>query len=260
MQVGFVGLGNMAAAMIRGIQKTLGNRVVLSGYNPHREKGEYLARECGLILRESNEEVAQTSDVLVLAVKPQVVGSILEEVACADGKMVVSVVAGRSLETLAAAFPHSPIARVMPNINAKIGASITGFCVNERVSPAQKEMLVTLLSGMGGVMEIEEKFAGIFSCIGGATPAFTYTYLDAIAEAALREGMPKQMALQIAAQSVRGCAQMLLETAAHPAALADQVCSPGGTTVEGIFALKRLGFEHAIHEAVCAVIQKDRRI
>lgn len=260
MNIGFIGLGNMASAMIRGIRKTQGDNVVLLGHNPHREKSEKLTRECNLVFYESNKEVADQSDVLVLAVKPQIIGSVLGEIGRANGKMIVSVVAGRTLASLALTFPDSPVARVMPNINAKIGASITGFCVNDQFSPEQKEILATVLSGMGPVVEIEEKFAGIFSCIGGATPAFTYTYIDAIAEAALREGMPKQMALRIAAQSVLGCAQMLLETTNHPLALADQVCSPGGTTVEGIFALKKLGFEHTVHEAVCAVIEKDRRI
>lgn len=260
MKVGFIGLGNMASAMIRGIRRTQGDRAALLGYSPHREKKAGLAQECSLTICGSNAEVADLCDVLVLAVKPQVVDSVLGEVARADGKMVISIVAGRALEALTRAFPHSPVARVMPNINARIGASITGVCVNDQFSPEQRETLTALLSGMGQTQEIEEKFAGIFSCIGGATPAFTYTYLDAIAEAALREGMPKQMALRIAAQSVLGCAQMLLETTNHPLALADQVCSPGGTTVEGIFALKKLGFEHAVHEAVCAVIEKDRRI
>jgi len=260
MKIGFIGLGNMASAIIRGIYEKFGAEMELFGYNPHREKAEAMNRSYGLHICGSNAEVVEKSEAVVLAVKPQVIGSVLDELREADGKIILSVIAGRNLEYLEGAFPNSSIARIMPNINAKVGASITGICFNKKTSGEEKQLVCDLFKGIGMCMEIEEKFAAIVGCIGGASPAFTYMYINALAEAALKAGMPKKMALDIAAQSVLGSAKMMLESDEHPMALADQVCSPGGLTVEGVLALQKLGFEHAVHEAVHEVLEKDKRV
>ena len=260
MKIGFIGLGNMGAAIVRGIHKQKMEGIELLGYNPHREKAEALEQQCGLQVCDSDEEAAEQSDVLVLAVKPQMTERVLPLLKAADEKLIISVIAGKSLAYLESAFSQSAVVRIMPNINARVGGSITGICFGRLVTEEQKRLTGQLLSGIGEYIEIEERFAGIFSCIGGAAPAFTYTYINAVADAALKEGMPKQMALEIAAQSVLGSARMILESADHPRALADQVCSPGGTTIEGMMKLAELGFEHAVHEAVHAVIEKDKKL
>ena len=260
MKIGFIGLGNMGSAIVKGIHKQRVEGIELLGYNPHQEKAVQLEQQCGLQVCDSDETVAEQSDVLVLAVKPQMTECVLPLLKAADGKLIISVIAGKSLANLESAFPHSAVVRIMPNINARVGGSITGICFGRFVTEKQKQLTGQILSGIGEYIEIEERFAGIFSCIGGAAPAFTYTYINAVADSALKEGMPKPLALEIAAQSVLGSARMILESADHPKALADQVCSPGGTTIEGMMKLSELGFEHAVHEVIHAVIEKDKKL
>ncbi|QNM04591.1 pyrroline-5-carboxylate reductase [Qiania dongpingensis] len=257
MKIGFIGMGSVALAIIKGINRRETADLELFGYDPHRERAEALAELCSLKACGSDEEAAENSDVLVLAVKPGELASAAERLKEADGKLIISLVEGKRLASMEKWFPNSAIARIIPNINAKVNASVTGMCFNDKVTEEQKLFVSKILEGIGTYMEIEERFAGIFGCIGSAVPAFTYIYINALAEAALREGMSKQKALEIAAQSVLGSAEMLLKSAVHPFALADQTCSPGGAAVEGVLMLHKLGFEHAVHEAALAVIEKS---
>lgn len=148
----------------------------------------------------------------------------------------------------------------MPNINAVVGASVTGWCAGEQVTEEQKALAARLLGTFGTAVEVPEKFMGIVGAIGGAAPAYTYLYINALAEAAVRAGMPKGMAVEIAAAMAEGSGRMVRLSGQHPWALIDQVTSPGGTTVEGLLALQRGGFEPAVHGAVQAVLDKDKRM
>ncbi len=261
MKYGFIGLGNMASALVRGLAASSNGRHSLCGYNPTRAKAEKLAADCGLEICNSNAEVAEKSDVIVLAVKPHMVEQALVGVLdAAKGKLIISVVAGRPVEFLEGLFPGSPVARIMPNINAKVGASVTGVCYGRHIADEHKTAVLDLTNGIGESMEIEERFAGIFGIIGGSAPAFTYMYINAVANAAVKEGMPKPLALRVAAASALGSAKLILNSTEHPFALADQVCSPGGTTIEGVLALQELGFESAVHKAVLAAIDKGKRL
>lgn len=261
MRYGFIGLGNMSSAILRGMVSASQPFGEFCGYNPTVAKAEKLRDECGLIVCGSNAEVVDTSDVVVVAVKPQMLeGALAGLENRMQGKLLVSVVAGRSVEYFETRFPGCTVARLAPNINAKIGASVTGVCFSKGISSAQRDVVFNIARSIGEAIETEERFMGIFGCIGGAAPAFTYLYLNALADAALKEGMPKKMALQIAAASAMGTAKMVLESGEHPCALSDQVCSPGGTTIEGIIKLRELGFESAVHKAVAATIEKGKRL
>ena len=200
MVIGFIGLGNMASAMVRGIAAAQLEGVALCGHNPHPEKAKALAESCGLRLCASNREVLERSDVVVLAVKPQILEGVLEEIApLAAGKLFLSVAAGKELAWLSARLGHGCIVRAMPNINAVVGASVTGWCAGEQVTEEQKALAARLLGTFGTAVEVPEKFMGIVGAIGGAAPAYTYLYINALAEAAVRAGMPKGMAVEIAA-------------------------------------------------------------
>lgn len=260
MTIGFIGLGNMASAIVRGIAAS-DMDAALCGYNPHPEKAQALADSCGLRVCASNAEVVDSSDVVVLGVKPQVLEPVLAEIAPqAAGKLFVSVAAGKELAWLGQRLGGASIVRAMPNINAKIGASVTGWCANEAAAPEEKALAARILDTIGTAVEVPEKFIGIVSAIGGAAPAYTYLYINALAEAAVQAGMPKGMALEIAAAMVEGSGRMARLSGQHPWTLIDQVTSPGGTTVEGLLALQRLGFEPAVHAAVQAVLEKDKRM
>lgn len=259
MVIGFIGLGNMASAMVRGIAAAKLEGVTLCGHNPHPEKAKALAESCGLRLCASNAEVLAASDVVVLAVKPQILEGVLAEIApLAAGRLFLSVAAGKELAWLEARLGREAIVRAMPNINAVVGASVTGWCANDVADAAQRALAARLLGTFGTAVEVPEKFMGIVGAIGGAAPAYTYLYINALAEAAVQAGMPKGMAVEIAAAMAEGSGRMVRLSGRHPWALIDQVTSPGGTTVEGLLALQGGGFEPAVHAAVQAVLEKDK--
>ena len=265
MKYGFIGAGNMAGAIIKGMTRSTESRFDgkdISITSRTVVSAEELAKACGANACRTGVEVVAASDVLVLAVKPQMLAEVVPALAGAiEEKAVVSIAAGKTLEYLEGLLPaNTPIVRVMPNINAKIGASTSGLCANALVSEEQKQIVREMFSTIGTVAEIEEKQFGIFSVIGGASVAFAYMYMDALARAALKAGMPKKQALQITAETVLGSARMVLESGEAPWPLVDQVCSPGGTTIEGVTALQAAGFESALTKAFDAVLEKDVRL
>ena len=261
MRYGFVGLGNMAMAIIKGMiasSEYLPEKIL--GYTPHSRERRATAAGMGVRVCDSLAAVAE-AEVLVLAVKPQVMPTVLDELRAPGlaGKLVISVAAGRNLAFLRDGLGADvAIARVMPNINAKVGAATSAFAVNGRCSESQKIAVQALFSTVGTVSELPEEHFPIFTAVAGSSPAFTYMYIDALARAAVRGGIPRDKALEIAASSVYGSARMVLESREHPFALIDQVSSPGGTTVEGLCVLQGHGFESAVHKAVAAAAQKDK--
>lgn len=266
MKFGFIGAGNMVSAIVKGMtigtKSYAGQDIYLTSKT--LTSAETLAKACGAVACSTGAEVVLASDVVVLGVKPNVLETILPPLKGAFEKkqpLVVSIAAGKTLDFLGGFFPEgTPIVRVMPNINAKIGASTTGLCVNAFVSEEQKNLVVDLFSTIGTVAEVSESQFGIFSVIGGASVAFAYLYMDALAHGALKAGMPKKQALEIVAQTVLGSAKMVLEGGEAPWPLIDQVCSPGGTTIEGVTTLQAGGFEATIVRAFDAVLEKDRKI
>ncbi len=266
MKYGFIGAGNMVSAIVKGM--TLGTGA-FSGADIYITSksgvtAEALAAQCGANACQSAQEVVATSDVVVLGVKPNVLPVILPELKQAFAEkqpLVISIAAGKTLEWLQAQFaPQTPIVRVMPNINAKIGASTTGICPNAVVSDEQLKTVKDIFATIGSVFEIAEAQFAIFSVIGGASVAYAYLYMDAFARAAVKAGMPRAQALELTAQTVLGSARMVLEGKEAPWVLIDQVCSPGGTTIEGIAALQEHGFEHALFAAFEAVLEKDKKL
>ena len=266
MKFGFIGAGNMAGAIIKGM--TIGTKsydgkdiYITSKTVTSAQK---LADACGAVAVKTAEEVVAESDVLVLAVKPHVLASVLPELKdaiAAKKPLVVSIAAGKTLDYLAGLLPaETPIVRVMPNINAKIGAATNGMCVNSYVAEEQKAVVRGMFETIGTVIEVDENHFGIFTVLAGSAPAFAYMYMDALARAAVKAGMPKKQALEIAAATVEGSARMVLESGEHPMALVDQVCSPGGTTIEGVAALQVNGFEATLTKAFDAVLEKDNKI
>ncbi len=264
MTYGFIGLGNMAGAILRGMSasgKFAGDTVY--GYNRSPEKTRRLAEETGLIPCESPLDTAQRSDVLILAVKPQMMADVLPEIAPAvtQDKLLVSIAAGKPTGFYESAFPVPvPVVRVMPNINAKVRAATTAICKGVYATDAHLETVRALFETVGSVFTLPEAQFPAFSAIGGASGAFIHLYIDALSSAGVKAGLPRSMAQDIACQTVLGSAKLTQESPEHPIELMDQVCSPGGTTIEGVYTLKRLGFESAVHQAIEAIIEKDRKL
>lgn len=263
MTYGFIGLGNMASAIIRGMYNN-GFFTVHSvcGHNRSREKTDILAEETGLIPCDSNIEVVSKSDVIVLAVKPQFMEDVLNEIAPAvtPDKLYITVAAGKTLEWYAPFLKHCPIVRTMPNINSVVGMSATAITPNDFVTKNQLSIAEEMFSAVGEVYPISEKLFSAFSALCGSSVAFTFMYMDALASAGVKAGFPKKQALEFAMQSVAGCAVMLSASGKSPSELVDMICSPGGTTIEGVHKIRELGFENAVYKGIDAIIEKDKKI
>ncbi|KOS68035.1 pyrroline-5-carboxylate reductase [Lysinibacillus contaminans] len=264
MKYGFIGLGNMATAIIKGMCKSEDfESSSIHGFNRTIAKATTLATTYGIHANNSIEELMANCDVIILSVKPQMLPDVLPEVKkhLLDRHIIVSIAAGKNIsyfqENLSAT---TPIIRVMPNINAIVGASTSCYTASEQVTDAQLQLVTSLFETVGTIIEVPENLFSIFTTIGGSSPAFTYMYIDALARAAVREGMPKNMALDIAANAVLGSAKMILQSQEHPWELVDRVCSPGGTTIQGVSSLQSNHFETTIHDAVAAVTNKDRNL
>lgn len=262
MDYGFIGLGNMAGALIRGMTRQRPG-LKICGFNRSPEKAKALAEECGIIPCGNARETAELSDVVVLAVKPQMLDDVLPLLADAltSDKLVVTIAAGKPLSYYARALGECvPVVRAMPNINARVRASATAVCTNAHVTPERLEAAKDMFAAVGTVTEIPERLFSAFSAISGASVAFAYVYMDALARAGVKAGFSKAVALEMSAQAVLGSARLVQESGEHPMALVDQVCSPAGTTIDGVLTLQRLGFESSVHQAIEAVIRRDEAL
>ena len=265
MTIGFIGGGNMAGAIIKGLL-TAGiyrpGEIFVTDITP--ERSQECAGRLGVTAADTAQELIDCSDTVVLAVKPGVFPSLLPEIAPLlqrRNPLVLSIAAGKTLGYIEEQLGFAPaLVRVMPNINAKVGAAMSAFCANANVTQEQKKLVSRLLRAAGQVQELDEGFFPLFGVIAGSGPAFAYLFIDALARAAVKNGMNKQVALEIAAQTVLGSAKLILESGEHPWSLIDQVCSPGGTTIEGIAALQENGLETAVRKAVDAALEKDQKL
>lgn len=261
MKFGFLGVGNMAAAIMKGmcLGNSFDNADVL-GYNRTAAKVEKLSEEYGLTTCYSVKELIEKSDVVVLSVKPQVLPDVMPEVKelLREGQLVISIAAGKEISYLQENLGEDAhVVRVMPNVNAQALMSTSCFTCSENVTDEEKEVVKTMFGEVGSIVEIEEHQFAVFTAVGCASPAFTYIYIDALARAGVKWGLPKDVALEIAASSVLGSAKMVMESDKHPFGLMDEVCSPGGTTIEGVCQLQDNNFMSTVEKAVSAVIEKD---
>lgn len=263
--LGFIGTGNMATAIIKGVLASgllKGEDIAI--YDIAIEKTEALAAEYGLNICDSENEIADKCDKVILSVKPNVFSSLLSKIDAelkANNPLIISIAAGKTIDFISGCLSYdAKIIRVMPNINAKVGAAVSAYCGNDNVSEAELNFVKELCESFGIAVNISENLFSVYSAIGGCSPAFAYMFIDSLARGAVKNGMPKNVALEVAAGAVLGSAKMILESQEHPWQLVDQVCSPGGTTIEGVTSLQNDGFESAVIDAVQAAIDKDKRL
>ena len=253
----------MASAIIRGMYNNgffVENSVC--GHNRTPAKTEVLAEETGLIPCNSNADVVEKSDVIILAVKPQFMEDVLNEIlpAVAQDKLFITVAAGKTLDWYAPFLKNCSVIRAMPNINSVVGMSATAITPNSIATSEQINIAANMFSAIGEVYPISEKLFSAFSALCGSSVAFTFMYMDALASAGVKAGFPKKQALEFAMQSVAGCAVMLSASGKSPSELVDMICSPGGTTIEGVHKIRELGFENAVYKGIDAIIEKDKKI
>ena len=262
-QFGFIGMGNMGYAMLKGLlSKWEPEKVTFSARN--REKMELISARTAVTFSENNRICAEKSRFLVLAVKPQqfdtVIGEI-RDVVKAD-QVIITLAPGISMENIRGRFGKPcRVVRAMPNTPALVGEGMTGVCWrDEELSEAEKETLQALFESFGRMVLVEERLMDAVGCASGCSPAYVYMFMEALADSVVKYGLPRATAYEMVAQTVLGSAKMLLETGEHPGALKDKVCSPGGTTIQGVAALEEYGMRNAIIKATDAVYEKSSRM
>lgn len=261
MKIGFVGMGNMGRAMADGACRAFGVENVLFSI-PNAEKGKAVSHETGMRYVQKNAEAAR-ADIVVLAVKPQVYGRVTEEIrdVLNQNTIVISPAPGITIASLSEMLGgHEAIVRIMPNLAAKVEESMTGVTYSETLGSQQREAAEKLLESFGGVSEIAENLMDAVVCVSGSSPAYVYIFIEALADSAVKYGIPRKDAVKMAAQTVLGAAKMVLETGDDPAVLKNAVCSPGGTTIQGVSALEENGFRNAIIKATDACYRKCTEI
>ncbi len=261
MKIGFIGAGNLATALVSGSsQSDFFSKNDFFAYDLFQPSLDRIAA-FGVTAVSDVAQLINSSDMVIIAVKPKDFPSLLNEnseIFKTKNPFIVSVAAGTEISYIRSCLGFdAKLARIMPNINAKVRGSATAVCVGDNVSAAEKETLIDFCNSFGGTFEMDESQFAVFGVIGGCSPAFNYMYIDQLARAAVKLGMNKTLALEVAAQAVKGSADMILSADAHPYELVDRVCSPGGTTIEGVAALQQNGFENAVNAAVEASYNKD---
>lgn len=264
MKIGFIGLGNMATAMIGGIiQKGVVDPQNILGSSGTKESVQKAVDAFGIRGMEHNRETAKEADILVLSVKPQMYERVIGEIkdSLKENATVVSIAPGKTLEWLSELFGSQKdvkLARCMPNTPALVGEGCTGVCFGPGMDDTQKETVMNILNSFGKAFEISEHLMDAVVGVSGSSPAYVFLFIEAMADAAVADGMPRNQAYEFAAQAVYGSAKMVLETGKHPAQLKDMVCSPGGTTIEAVRVLEEKGFRSAVIEAQKACVAKSR--
>lgn len=262
--IGFIGLGNMASAIIGGLLKkklVLSNEIL--GTDKLPEAVERCKKEYGIETASTNTEVASAADVLFLAVKPQFFPEVIAEIkdAVREDTVVVSIAAGKTMASIEELFGRKiKLVRCMPNTPALVLEGCTAVVQGELVSDGEMEYVKELLKAFGTVSEVQEKMIDIVVGISGSSPAYVFMFIESMADAAVLAGMPRKQAYEMSAQAVLGSAKLLLETGKHPGELKDMVCSPAGTTIEAVKVLEEMGFRATVIDAVDACIEKSRNM
>lgn len=263
MKIGFIGLGNMASAMIGGmLEKGLVKSENVIGSSKTNATIDKIKERFNITAVLDNKMVAAEADILFLAVKPLFFPEVIEEIreTVRPDTLVVSIAAGRTLAYLKEAFgrPELKIVRCMPNTPALVLEGCTGVCAGDEVPKEDLDTVVRLMESFGRASVVPERLMDVVVGVSGSSPAYVFMFIEAMADEAVAAGMPRKQAYEFAAQAVLGSAKMVLETGMHPGELKDMVCSPGGTTIEAVKVLEEKGLRAAVMDAMEACIEKSK--
>jgi pyrroline-5-carboxylate reductase len=263
-RVGLVGTGKMATALARGwVESRWTPADQITGTDVLSEARKHFtdATDCATV--ETIAEVVTLSDVLVLAVKPQHMAGVMEEMRprLTDGHLIVSIAAGVTLARMSHALgDHRRLVRVMPNTPALIKAGASAFALGGSATTEDAKLVQEMLSTVGVAVQVPENLLDAVTGLSGSGPAYVYQIIEALSDGGVRVGLPRAIATKLAAQTVLGAALMVLETGEHPAVLKDAVTSPGGTTIAGLHALETGGVRGHLINAVVAATERSREL
>lgn len=264
MKIGFIGIGNMGNSIIKGlITSNSVSENEISVYDINMKKSEELSKNYGINVLHNEKEVTENSDVIILSVKPDIYAEVLEKIkdSIEKDKIIVTIAAGISInyvENIIGA--NKKIVRTMPNTPAQVLEGMTAVVFNKNINENEKKMIFRLLNSFGKSVELDEKLIHAFTGISGSLPAYVYMFMEALSDAGVLEGIPRNMTYEIVAQTVKGSAQMLLQSEKHPGVLKDEVTSPGGTTIEAVKVLENGNFRGTVINAVNVCVKKSKKM
>ncbi|WP_125154070.1 pyrroline-5-carboxylate reductase [Clostridium rectalis] len=252
--IGFIGCGNMAQAMLSGIinSEIVGCKNVYVS-DPDENKLIQIEDQYGVNINTNNEKIVENSDILVLAIKPNKHTEVINEIkkSVKENVVIVIIGAGITINYVENTFGKQiKVVRTMPNTPALVGEGMSAICASSLVTKEELNDVITIFKSFGKVEVIEEKLMNVVPAISGSSPAYVYMFIEALADGAVLDGIPRNKAYKMAAQAVLGSAKMVLETGEHPGSLKDKVCSPGGTTIEAVYSLEKNNFRGSVIEAM----------
>ena len=263
-KIAFIGGGAMAEAIIKGV---LGGGLIAASDiyvgNRTQKRCDYLNATYGVQAMTDNQAAVAEADLVIFAVKPQIAPVALTPALMAHVKpnaWVLSIMGSVSIEQLHAYAPGLPVVRTMPNTPLAVGAGMTAICCDEAVTESMRADAAAIFSSCGEIEFVDEKAIEAITAISGCGPGYCFVIIDALADAGVRAGLPRALAIKLAAQTMAGSGKLCVESGLHPAQLRDQVTSPGGTTIAGIHALENHGVRGAFYDAVMAVLARSQEL
>jgi pyrroline-5-carboxylate reductase len=259
-KIAFIGPGVMAEAMIAGlVRQKLANPENLLASGPREERGVELQKKYGIQATTDNATAASEADVIVLSVKPQRLSEVMKGLkSIRKDALVLSIVAGATIQKISTALKHNTIVRSMPNTPGQIGEGITVWAASQETSEAQQEMARQILGALGEEVFVEDEgYLDMATALSGTGPAYVFLFTEALIDAGVHMGFPRRIAEQLVLQTVRGSVDYYRYAQRHPATLRNQVTSPGGTSAEALYYLEKAGFRTAISRAVWAAYQRS---
>jgi pyrroline-5-carboxylate reductase len=259
-KIGFIGCGNMAKAIIKGVLNSnifLSKDIIVSDIN--LEMLEKTKLEMGIEITLDNKEVAKNVEYIVLSIKPNMYEKIIQEIKeeIKEETIIITIAAGITREKTESDFGEKvKLVRVMPNTPALVGEGMSALCPNDMISKEELKEVQDIFNSFGKTEIMEEKYMNAVTALTGSSPAIVYSFIEALADAAVLKGLPRDKAYKLASQAVLGSAKMVLETGRHPGELKDAVCSPGGTTIEAMFSLEKNGFRGVVMESFVKCVDK----
>ena len=263
MKIGFIGLGNMGASLAKAVLQTKTGAQILLANRSKAKVDAFIANFGGQA--SSNEEIFAEADVIFLGVKPAQFSDLLSQYQTIlekrESLLLISMAAGLTLEKLASLVPSQHrFIRMMPNTPVSIGQGVISYALSANCQVDDKEVFCQLLQHAGLLFEISEGLIDAATGLAGCGPAFVYLFIEALADAGVQTGLPRETALQMAAQTVIGAGQLVLDTQEHPGVLKDKVCSPGGSTIAGVASLEAHAFRGTVMEAVKKAYKRTKKL
>ncbi|MCX7884784.1 MAG: pyrroline-5-carboxylate reductase [Caloramator sp.] len=263
-KIGFIGAGNMGQAMIGGIIKSkIAKSQEIIVCDLDEEKLKKIAEDFNVKTTTNSKELSNEADIIILAIKPNIFDVVLSDIkdSITDSKIIVSIAAGKTIKSIENILgDNKKIIRTMPNTPALVNAGMTAVCKNKNVSDEEIKEILDIFESFGETEIVSEYLIDSVIGISGSAPAYVFMFIEALADAGVIGGMPRDKAYKFAAQAVLGSAKMVLETGKHPGELKDMVCSPAGTTIEAVATLEEEGFRGSVIKAVKDCIRKSKEM